>query len=280
MVHAPFMARCTMMRGETRKEVKSMSRPVFSLIAAVTVTALAVACATSPTGRRQLRLVSDAEMDQMGITAFQQLKTKTPPTRDAQVNAYVNCVANTVTREMGGGRSWEVQVFDDKQVNAFALPGGKIGVYTGLLKVAKNQDQLAAVIGHEVAHVIAGHSASRVSNEMAAQLGVGVLSAASGVDANMIGMGANLLLLLPFSRGDETEADILGQDAMARAGFDPRQSVELWRNMAQAGGGAPPQFMSTHPSHDTRIRDLQNRLGVSMPLYEQARAQGRTPRCS
>jgi predicted Zn-dependent protease len=256
-----------------------MSRALIPCAVAGLVAAALVACATSPTGRSQLHLVSDAEMDQMGIAAFQKMKQKTPPTRDAKTSSYVNCVASTVTREGGSGRNWEVQVFEDKQVNAFALPGGKIGVYTGLLKVAKNQDQLAAVIGHEVAHVIAGHSAARVSNEMAAQLGVGVLSAASGVDANAIGLGANLLLLMPFSRGDETEADILGQDAMARAGFDPRESVALWQNMAQASSGAPPQILSTHPSHDSRIRDLQNRLSVSMPLYEQARAQGRIPRC-
>lgn len=243
------------------------------------VLGLIVACATSPTGRRQLRLVSEAELSQMGAVAFQQMKTKKPPTRDAKVSGYVNCVADAITAHMGGSRNWEVQVFDDKAVNAFALPGGKIGVFTGLLKVAKTQDQLASVIGHEVAHVLAGHSASRVSNEMAAQLGVSVLSAASGVDPNMIGMGANLLLLLPFSRGDETEADILGQEAMARAGFDPRAAIELWRNMAQASQGAPPEFISTHPAHDTRIENLQNRLAKTMPLYEQARAQGRRPQC-
>lgn len=250
----------------------------FTVSAAVTV--LAAACATSPTGRSQLKLVSDSQMDQMGVTAFQQMKQKIPPTKDAKASAYVNCVANAITREVGGGRNWEVQVFEDKQVNAFALPGGKIGVYTGLLAVAKNQDQLAAVIGHEVSHVLAGHSASRVSNQMATQLGVSVLSVASGVDPNLIGTGANLLLVLPFSRGDETEADVIGQDLMAKAGFDPAQSIELWKNMAQASGGnAPPQFMSTHPANATRINDLSKRLSVSQPLYQQAIAQGKKPRC-
>ncbi len=253
----------------------------LALLATAGLAALIVACATSPTGRTQLRLVSDSEMDQMGVTAFQQMKSKTPPTQDARTNAYVNCVASAITREVPGGRQWEVQVFDDKQVNAFALPGGKIGVYTGLLKVATTQDQLAAVIGHEVSHVLAGHSASRVSNQMASQLGVSILSAASGVDAGMIGMGANLLLVLPFSRGDETEADVLGEELMARAGFDPRQSVALWQNMAKASGGnAPPQFMSTHPANETRIRDLNAHLAKAVPLYEQAVAAGKKPRCS
>lgn len=249
----------------------------FSLVLAAT-TALVVACGTSPLGRKQLKLVSDAEMAQMGAAAFTQMKEKTPATPDARTSAYVSCVAGHITREFGN-TSWEVRSFDSKDVNAFALPGGKIGVYTGLLKVAQNQDQLAAVIGHEVAHVIAGHSAARVSNEMAASLGIQLLSGATGYNPEMIGMGANLLLLMPFGRGDETEADLLGLDYMARAGFDPRQAPELWRNMAKAGSGGQPEFLSTHPSPDSRIRDLSNRLATAMPLYEQARAQKKIPRC-
>lgn len=253
-----------------------MSRRTLALATLAAV--LAAGCATSPTGRTQLRLVSDEQMSQMGVAAFQQMKSKTPPSRKTRESAYVRCVANAITREMGG--AWEVQTFeDDKQVNAFALPGGKIGVYSGLLKVATNQDQLAAVIGHEVAHVIAGHSASRVSNQMAAQLGVGAVAAGTGYDPQMIGMGANLLLLMPFGRGDEREADALGMDYMARAGFDPRQAVELWRNMERQGGGAPPQFLSTHPSTESRIRDLSERVPSALPVYEQAQASGKRPSC-
>lgn len=243
-----------------------------------TVTALAVACATSPTGRRQLKLVSDAEMTQMGATAFQQLKQETPPSKDGKANSYVQCVANAITREVGG--AWEVQVFDSKEVNAFALPGGKIGVYTGLLKVAANQDQLAAVIGHEVAHVLAGHSAARVSNQMATQLGAVLGSAVTGLPADAIGMGANLLLLMPYGRGDETEADVLGMDLMSRAGFNPSEAPSLWVNMGKASGGnAPPEFMSTHPSNESRIRDLNRHLPKAQPLYQQAQAQNKKPRC-
>ena len=189
-------------------------------------------------------------------------------------------------QEMADAVAGDVQFIIESAIDArgaavIALPGGKIGVYTGLLAVAKNQDQLAAVIGHEVSHVLAGHSASRVSNQMATQLGVSVLSVASGVDPNLIGTGANLLLVLPFSRGDETEADVIGQDLMAKAGFDPAQAIELWKNMAKASGGnAPPQFMSTHPANTTRINDLTKRLSVSQPLYQQAIAQGKKPRCA
>lgn len=257
----------------------SLSARHRTLVIALIVALTAAACATSPTGRRQLRLVSDSEMTQMGITAFQKLKQETPVTSNPQTNRYVQCVAQSITREIGG--NWEVQVFESKEVNAFALPGGKIGVYTGLLKVAENQDQLAAVIGHEVAHVQAGHSAARVSNQLATQMGVQVLSATTGVSGDMIGTGANLLLLLPFSRGDESEADILGQQLMARAGFNPAQAAALWVNMSRkSGGSAPPEMMSTHPAADTRIHDLERNLPKVQPVYDQARAAGKKPNCS
>ncbi len=240
---------------------------------------LATACATTPTGRTQLRLVSDAQMAQMGAAAFAALEKKTPPTSKTKASRYVRCVADAITRTVARGQRWEVKVFEDDEVNAFALPGGKIGVYAGLLKVAKNQDQLAAVIGHEVAHVIAGHSAARVSNELAARLGVSVLGGATGIDPKLIGLGANLLLLLPYSRADETEADVLGLRYMAQAGFDPREAPRLWVNMSRQASGAPPEFLSTHPSHATRIRDLQDRLPQIVPLYEKARRQGGKPEC-
>jgi predicted Zn-dependent protease len=254
-----------------------------SLLALLPILVLVVAaCATSPLGRSQLKLVSDSEMAQMGVAAFADLKKKTPATKDAKLSGYVSCVSNAIIRanpEIGSGTQWEVTTFDDKAVNAFALPGGKIGVYTGLLKVADTQDQLAAVVGHEVAHVIAEHSAERVSEQMAAQLGVSAAGAATGVDPQVFGIATSVFFLLPHSRTQETEADLLGLDYMAKAGFDPRQSVTLWRNMGQTGGQKPPELLSTHPSDETRIRQLEKRLAVSMPLYEQARAQGRKPQC-
>jgi len=251
-----------------------MRRRIVSVLACSVVLA---ACATTPTGRHQLRLVSDSEMSKMGVTAFQDMKNKQPITQDARSSAYVQCVARAITNEIGG--TWEVQVFESTEVNAFALPGGKIGVYTGLLKVAKNQDQLAAVLGHEVSHVLAGHSAARVSNQMATQFGSTLISLGTGLPADAVGAGAQYLLLLPFSRGDETEADELGMKLMAQAGFDPAQAVELWRNMAKEAGQAPPEFASTHPSNASRIADLSRLLPSDQPLYQQALLQGKKPNC-
>ena len=243
------------------------------------IVALIAACATSPLGRNQLMLVSGAEMDAMGVAAFADMQKKTPATKDAKASAYVNCVATTVVREMGSGKAWEVTTFEDKQVNAFALPGGKIGVYTGMLKVAQNQDQLAAVIGHEVAHVLAGHSAERMSEQMASQMGLQAASAATGLDPEVLGIATNVFFLMPHSRIQESEADLLGLDYMAKAGFDPRQAPELWRNMSKSGGQKPPEMLSTHPSDQTRIGHLNQRLSIALPLYEQAKAAGKRPQC-
>ncbi|MGH8482525.1 MAG: M48 family metallopeptidase [Nevskiaceae bacterium] len=252
----------------------------ITLLLSLAVALVVTACATSPLGRTQLKLVSDAQMNEMGITSFTQMKQKMPETKDVKINAYVGCVARNVTAVMPGGTNWEVRVFEDKNINAFALPGGKIGVFTGLLQAAQTQDQLAAVIGHEVAHVIAGHSSERVSESMAAEMGMTAVQAATGVDAQMLSIGANVFFLLPHSRTHEAEADILGMDYMARAGFDPRAAITLWENMSKASGGnKPPELLSTHPSDSTRIRGLTRRLDVALPLYEQARAMGRKPAC-
>ena len=138
-------------------------------------------CATSPTGQTQLKLFPESEINRMGITSFEELKRNTPINRDRRINNYVNCVADAITRELPGNVTWEVTVFEDKAVNAFALPGGKIGVYTGLLNVADGQDQLAAVIGHEVAHVTADHANARISAAYATQSGFQLVQAMAGV---------------------------------------------------------------------------------------------------
>ncbi len=263
------------------------------------VTLIAIGCATSPLGRRQLVLFPDADMAVMGAQAFDQMKTQVPLSENASTNAYVDCVAQAVTAALDGPRSnraWEVLVFDDESANAFALPGSKIGVHTGLLEVAVDQNQLATVIGHEVAHVLSRHSNERVSTGTAAQLGMvavqealsaNVPSAAAQQTMALLGLGAQVGIILPFSRTQESEADLVGLDLMARAGFDPQASVQLWRNMARhaqakqsEAGGAPPEFMSTHPSHGTRIANLEKRVPEARKLYEAARAQGRRPRCS
>ncbi len=250
---------------------------------------LAGGCATSPTGRTQLTLVPEGQLNAMGAQAFAQMQEQTKTSTDPQVNAYVRCVADALTAEVGQTdlvSRWEVVVFDDAQVNAFALPGGHIGVYTGLLKVAETADQLAAVMGHEVAHVLARHGNERVSQQMATQgvLAIAGTALAKGGSENqqllgLLGLGAQVGVLLPFSRLQESEADRIGLDMMARAGFDPRQSVSLWENMSKASGGGPPQFLSTHPSHSTRIKDLRSHIPKVLPLVDAAHAAGKRPNC-
>jgi predicted Zn-dependent protease len=248
---------------------------------------LAWACATSPTGRRQLMLVSDSQMNQMGVQAFQQMKATTRIDRNGSDNAYVQCVARAITSVAGGDtKNWEVVVFQDPAVNAFALPGGKIGVYTGLLTVAKNDAQLATVVGHEVGHVLARHGAERVSQQVGTQAALTGAGAIAGGGAQgqaimgALGVGAQVGVLLPFSRAQESEADAIGLDLMAKAGFDPQQSVELWKNMKQASGGnAPAEFLSTHPSDVSRIQDLQARMPEALKEYQAAEKAGLRPHC-
>lgn len=247
---------------------------------------LAAACATSPTGRRQLQLLSDDELGKLGAQAYAEMRQKTPVSKDARAKAYVECVAQAVLAGAprgSGPSSWEVSVFEDETPNAFALPGGKIGVHTGMLRVAENEHQLAAVLGHEVAHVLARHPNERASQQLATQGALTVAGAAAGEGNQallaILGAGAQVGVLLPFSRTQEREADVLGLQYMARAGFDPRESIQLWKNMARAGGGGTPEFLSTHPSGSTRIQDLSNAMPEALALFEEARAAGRAPRC-
>lgn len=245
------------------------------------------ACTSSPTGRNQLLLFSDQDMGQLGAQSFEQMKQSQPISKDAKTNAYVQCVANNVTKHLPNQynpANWEVVVFDSAQVNAFALPGGKIGVYTGLLKVAENQDQLATVIGHEIAHVLADHSNERLSQSQLANTGLQITSIALGSSEYAtyhntamaaLGLGVQYGILMPYGREQESEADIFGLDLMAKAGFDPKQSINLWQNMAKASDGhQPPELLSTHPSYQTRIQDLTDTIN-SLPNYQTAR-----PNCS
>jgi len=251
-------------------------------------TYLIVSCATTPLGRKQLAFLPAGEMDAMGIQAFDNLKKETPIEQGGQINRYVSCVANTVLKEMNAlaTQQWEVRVFKDDSANAFALPGGKIGVHTGLLKVATNQSQLATVIGHEIGHVLAQHSNERMSQQLVVQGGMGLLQALTNVQSTKgqllmaaLGVGAQVGVLLPYSRLQESEADELGIQYMASAGFDPRESVKLWQNMESASEGQPPEFLSTHPSHGTRISQLNQAMGNAMMRYEDAQAVGKRPNC-
>ncbi len=249
-------------------------------------TCLLTACVTSPTGRSQLLVMPDTQVDQMGLQSFETLKKEKPISQNAQYNQLANCIAGAITQEAGGG-SWEVVVFEDSSPNAFALPSNKIGIYTGMITLVENQEQLAAVIGHEVGHVLAKHSNERASQDMAVNQGLGMVQAMSNPQTalgqsamGLLGLGAEYGILKPYSRTHESEADIIGMDLMAKAGFDPRQSINLWQKMDQATQGQQPiEFMSTHPSHATRIQQLEQHIPQAMGLFQQAQAMGKQPHC-
>ena len=256
------------------------------LITIGTVCASLTACSTSPTGRSQLLLLSEDQLNQMGEQAFSQYQAELP-VADAASQRYVQCIAQSIVAELPAEQQqigWQAKVFESEQPNAFALPGGYIGVNSGMLNVATNQDQLASVIGHEVGHVLAHHANERASTKSATQIGLSILSSTSGMQTpggqqlmGVLGMGAEYGIILPFSRKHESEADIIGLELMARAGFDPRESTALWENMQQASnGGQPPVWMSTHPSHNQRIDELSANMQSALAIYQQA---NRTPNC-
>ena len=228
----------------------------------------------------------DAQIDQMGLQAFDNLKKQKTISNNNTYNQLASCIAGAITKETGG--NWEVVVFEDASPNAFALPGNKIGVHTGMLTLVDNQDQLAAVIGHEIGHVLAKHSNERASQEMAVSSGMSIIQAVSAPQTalgqtalGLLGVGAQYGILMPYSRVHESEADMIGVDLMAKAGFDPRQSIGLWQKMEQASQGQQPiEFMSTHPAHATRIQDLERHMPQAMGLLQQAQSMGKQPRCN
>ncbi len=235
-------------------------------ILALAIAALALsACAYNPElGRDQISIVDDSSLTQAGEQAWNQALKTSKVSPDRAANARVRAVGQRVVDAAGlGDRPWDYAVFEDTSPNAFVLPGGHVGVTTGLLKIVDNDDQLAAVIGHEAGHVVAHHAAERQSQNMTSSLLLGVLGAATGGDTGQLissygGSAAKYGFLLPFSRKQELEADRLGVDFMQRAGYRPREAVILWEHMQAQGGSNTPQFASTHPSDSTRIVALQN----------------------
>jgi len=259
------------------------------LLAALVVVSALAACATttSSTGRTQyVGAVSEQQLHQLGAQAFTEARQKGPLSTDARHNGYVRCVVDALVRQLPANQrtlAWESAVFAQDEPNAFALPGGKVGVNTGLFKVAKNQDQLAAVVAHEIGHVVERHHDERITRQMGASGAVQLLGALAGDYGALATQGGSILaqtgFLLPGSRAQETEADVVGQRLMAQAGFDPRAAVGLWQNMIAAGGSRPPQWLSTHPDPQSRIAELQSRAQQLVPTWEQARAAGRRPSC-
>ncbi len=228
-------------------------------------------CVENPaTGRSQLVLVSDAQLAQLSASAWTQLRQQTPVSRDAALNRRVTNVGQRIVNAVGLTRyNWEYTVFQSDQLNAFVMPGGKVGFYTGILELMETDDKIAVVMGHEVGHVTGRHAAERYSQQVAAgtlQTAAGVALQASDVSfareaAAILGAGVQFGLLLPYSRKHELEADALGIDYMIRAGYDPRQAVPFWQSMAaRSGGRRPPEFMSTHPDPANRIRQIEGML--------------------
>lgn len=249
-------------------------------------------CETNPyTKRSQLLLISEAQEQQMGLQAYQQVLND-PKNKLSNDPREVEPVKRVAARIIAAARvsqyaesanqfQWQVVVIkDDKTPNAFALPGGKIAVYTGLFPFAKNEAGLAAVMGHEVIHALARHGAERMSQGQLANAIMTAGNVALGMSGTnplatqammqALGLGAQVGVLLPFSRKHESEADYIGLLLAAQAGYDPHESVRLWERMGAGGGGAPSEFMSTHPSHETRIKDLEDAMPEALTLYNQS----------
>lgn len=264
------------------------------LVLIVTASLALASCYTNPvTGRKSLVLLSQGEELKLGAESFQAVRQKEKVSTDAGHNARVARVGQRIAAAVGNelpDAKWEFVVFESNELNAFALPGGKVGVYTGLLKLAESDAELATVMGHEIGHVIARHGAERMSEAMVIS---GLGAAGSAVveaktqDAQSrqlfemaYGGLATLGRVLPHSRGNESEADRMGAVYASRAGYDPRASITFWQKMAaqkqaadKSGGGAVNALFSTHPADQKRIADLQALMPSVLPIYEQNRGR-------
>jgi predicted Zn-dependent protease len=254
--------------------------------------ALAAGCATTTEGgavganRQQFLLVSSDELEAMAAKGYAQLTTqaarKNALNADPAMTARVRGIANRliaqtkIFRPDAAQWRWEVNVIQSNELNAFCMPGGKIAVFSGLIQQLKlTDDEIAVVIGHEIAHALREHSREQVSQAIAAQTAIGIGALLLGVQGagDVASMGYQALVATKFSRTHESEADRIGLELTARAGFDPRAGVTLWKKMLAAEKGAPPEFLSSHPSGQSRIQEIEALLPVVMPLYEQARGK-------
>jgi len=271
--------------------MSGFSIPPRRMLRFVVLFVLVAGCAKVPvTGRSQLHLVPSSEMMAMSAQQYGEFLKQNPPSQDAAGTAQVRRVGtriqHAVERYMNdhslGSRiadyKWEFNLVDSKEVNAWCMPGGKVVVYSGILPVTKDDNGLAVVLGHEIAHAIAEHGSERMSHQMVAQFGGIALSEAlktkpqetQQVWMTVFGAGAQYGALLPFSRLQESEADHLGLIFMAMAGYDPRTAPTFWERMAAGKEGAPPEFMSTHPADATRIKDLNAEMPEALKYYQPA----------
>jgi predicted Zn-dependent protease len=248
---------------------------------------LAVGCATNlVTGRKQLRLVSESDLQLMAVSQYRTFLTenKVVNTGDAEMVKRVgNRIANAVTKyyndqgkpQILEGYNWEFNTIESEQVNAWCMPGGKVMVYSGLFAVTQNETALAIVLGHEIAHAVAKHGSERMSQGLVQQLGGMALDIALMNEPEQTrdlfllsyGIGSQVGAILPWSRQQETEADKYGLIFSAMAGYDPREAIPFWQRMSSAGGGSPPEFLSTHPSDATRMRKLNQFMPEAMKYY-------------
>lgn len=257
------------------------------ILSAATLSLL-MACATVPiTGRRQLALVPDSEMQTMAATQYREVLATNRLSSNAAATQQVKSVGQRIQRAVEQymaqqnlsdqleGYQWEFNLIESKEVNAWCMPGGKVAVYTGILPVMKDEAGMAVVMGHEVAHAIAKHSSERASQAMVAQGLGGSLQALAGQNPSTaqniflgaVGVGTQLKML-SFGRNQESEADRLGLIFMAMAGYDPRTAPGFWERMAAQSQGAPPEFLSTHPSDQTRIADINARMPEALSYYK------------
>jgi len=264
----------------------------FRLICVTALAALALGGCASTTKpgavgveRQQALIVSSAQIDQAAAESYRRIiadaSRKGLLNRDPQQVARVRAVAQRLIAQTGTFRpdaarwKWEVNVLTSKELNAWCMPGGKMAVYTGLLdKLKPTDDELAAVMGHEIAHALREHGRERASQQLATAAAIGIAGALLGAPSGSMDLAAlvaDVTISKPNSRTHETEADRMGVELAARAGYDPYGAVTVWEKMARAGGGEPPQFLSTHPSSASRIADLKVYAARVEPLYQQAR---------
>lgn len=251
-------------------------RPLARLAIAVPLLVV-TACETVPyTGRSQVQLLPESTELKMGLDSYEKVLKTSKVSRDPALNEQVTRVGRRIAAATGrADYQWEFKVLDDKQANAFCLPGGKVCVFTGILPITRDDAGLAAVLGHEVAHAIARHGGERISQTLIVQTGLAATQAAlSRGDPAMVqqvtsllGAGASVGLLLPWNRSQESEADHLGLIFMAKAGYNPTAARDLWVRMSQSGGQQPAEYLSTHPSHETRIRQIEGWIPEAMRYY-------------
>ncbi len=258
---------------------------------ALAILLLVAACATVPlTGRRQLNLIPDSQMNALSFQQYDQVLAESKLSDDPEQTALVRRVGRRIQhaveeyfRSRGqsdrlAGYDWEFNLIESDQVNAWCMPGGKVAFYTGILPICRDENGVAVVMGHEISHAIARHGSERMSQGLLVQMGGMGLSAAlknkpartRSLYMTAFAVGAQFGALLPFSRAQESEADHLGLIFMAMAGYDPRQAPAFWERMAAQGGAKPPEFLSTHPSDEKRIRDLEALIPEAMQYYRPA----------